>query len=102
VALAILWRKKPELHRRLLFIATCCLLAAAFGRFPYVSDHNLFYVCVDAVILLGVLRDLLVSRSVHRVYRVALPVLIAWQALIMYLYLGAPAWWHTVTSRIVG
>jgi hypothetical protein len=43
-----------------------------------------------------------VSRSVHRVYRVALPVLIAWQALIMYLYLGAPAWWHTVTSRIVG
>ena len=102
VALAILWRKKPELHRRLLFIATCCLLAAAFGRFPYVSDHNLFYVCVDAVILLGVLRDLLVSRSVHRVYRVALPVLIAWQALIMYLYLGAPAWWHTLTSRIVG
>jgi len=54
------------------------------------------------VILLGVVRDLLVNRSIHKVYRVTLPVLIVWQALLIYLYRGAPAWWHTVTSRIVG
>ncbi|HTW62177.1 MAG TPA: hypothetical protein VMD55_10260 [Terracidiphilus sp.] len=101
VALAILWRKKPELHRRLLFIATCCLLDAPFGRSDFLFDHNLYYACVDVVILLGVVRDLLVDRSVHRVYRVALPVLIVWQAFLIYLYRGAPAWWHTLTSRIV-
>lgn len=101
VALAILWRKKPQLHRRLLFIATCCLLDAPFGRNNYIFDHNLYYVCVDAVILLGVARDLLVDHSIHNVYRVALPVLLAWQALLIYLYVGAPAWWHTLTSRIV-
>lgn len=102
VALAILWRKKPELHRRLLFIATCVLLDAAFGRNDYLFDHNLFYFCVDAVILLGVVRDLLVNRSIHKVYRIALPALIVCQALQIYLFRGAPAWWHTLTSRIVG
>jgi FtsH-binding integral membrane protein len=101
VALAILWRKKPELHRRLLFIATCCLLDAPFGRNDYIFYHNLYYVCVDAVILLGVARDLLVDHRIHKVYRVALPVLIAWQAFLVYLYVGAPAWWHTLTSRII-
>jgi hypothetical protein len=102
VALAILWRKQPEFHRRLMFIATCCLLDAAFGRIDFIYDHSLFYVFADAVILLGVARDLLVNRSVHLVYRVALPVLVGWQALLIYLYRGAPAWWHTLTSRIVG
>jgi len=101
VALAILWRKKPELHRRLLFIATCCLLDAAFGRIDFLYDHNLLFACLDGVILLGIGRDLLVDRSVHKVYRVALPVLVAWQALLLYLWRGAPAWWHTLTSRIV-
>jgi len=102
VALAIFWRKKPELHRRLIFIATCCLLDAAFGRIDYLFNHDLYYWCLDGVILLGVVRDLLVNRRIHTVYRVALPVLIVWQALLIYLYRGAPAWWHTVTSRIVG
>ncbi len=102
VALAILWRKKPELHRRLLFIATCALVDAAFGRIDYLFDHNLTWVCVDAVILLGAVRDLLVDRRIHAVYRVALPVLIAVQALAIYLFRGAPAWWHSLTSRIVG
>jgi hypothetical protein len=37
VALAIYWRTKPELHRRLIFIATCGLMDAAFGRFAYLS-----------------------------------------------------------------
>jgi hypothetical protein len=101
VALAILWRKRPELHRRLLFIATCCLLDAAFGRNDYLYDHSLTFVGVDLVILLGVARDLLVNRSVHKVYRIALPILIVWQALLVYLWRGAPAWWHTMSSRIV-
>jgi len=31
-ALAIYWRKKPEFHRRLMFIATCTLTSAAVRR----------------------------------------------------------------------
>ena len=42
--LAIAWRKKPELHRRLLLIATCTLLDAAFNRIDHIVDHSLGFV----------------------------------------------------------
>jgi len=32
--LAVHFRKNPELHRRLMLVATCVLTAAGFGRFP--------------------------------------------------------------------
>jgi hypothetical protein len=102
LALAIYWRRKPELHRRFIFIATAVLLAAAFGRFPYLAAHSLFYLGVDAVILLGVVRDLLVNRRVHTIYRIALPALILVQATAVYLFLGAPAWWVRVAHTISG
>ncbi len=34
-ALAIIWRFKPEHHRRLMLMASCGLTSAAFGRFPH-------------------------------------------------------------------
>jgi hypothetical protein len=101
-ALALYWRRKPELHRRFIFIATSVLLAAAFGRFPYLAAHTLFYIGVDAVIFLGVVRDLLVNRRVHNIYRIALPALIVVQATAVYLYLGAPAWWASLAHAIAG
>ncbi len=102
VTLAIYWRKKPELHRRLLLLATCGLLDAAFGRINYLFDHNLFFVCVDLLILLGAARDLLVNRRVHKVYLVALPIMIVLQAFIIYLWRGAPAWWLHIGESILG
>jgi hypothetical protein len=90
--LAVLWRKKPELHRRLLFIATCVLLDAAFGRFAYIYTHGLFFPCLDSVILLGVLRDLYVNRRIHKTYAYALPPLVVVQALVTYTWMGASPW----------
>lgn len=37
IALAIYFRKRPEYHRRLVFIASCQLIQAAFDRFDYVG-----------------------------------------------------------------
>src|SRR5438445_7337991 len=68
IALAVYWRTRPEPHRRLIFIATCGLMDAPFGRFDYVFNNNLFFPCLDLLILLGVGRDLLVDRRVHKVY----------------------------------
>ena len=101
-ALAIYWRRKPEFHRRLMFLATCVLLDAAFGRFLYLFNHSLFYLCVDAVMLLGVARDLVVNRSVHKVYRVAIPLLCAAQLVVIYLWRGSPAWWLGTAKAILG
>lgn len=102
IALAIYWRTKPELHRRLIFIATCGLMDAALGRFDYLFNNNLFYPCLDLLIILGVARDLLVDRRVHKVYLYALPVLIVGQSLSVYMWRSNPAWWQGITRAILG
>ena len=40
ITLAVAWRQKPELHRRLIFIATCLLTDAAFARFDFIFDPH--------------------------------------------------------------
>ena len=102
LSLAILWRKKPDLHRRLLFIATAGLLDAAFGRFQYLYNTNLFIVCVDSVMLLGVARDLLVDRRIHKVYLYALPCIFAAQILAIYTWRSAAPWWMAIAHSLIG
>jgi hypothetical protein len=99
-ALAVLWRRKPELHRRLILMASCVLTSAAFARFPIVP-LRMAYWCVDGLILLGVLRDLLVNRRVHPVYLYALPILIITQNTAMHLFFAAPRGWVRITDSIL-
>jgi hypothetical protein len=102
IGLAIYWRTKPEFHRRLMFIGTCMLMDAPFGRFDYLFDHNLFYPCLDLLIVLGVVRDLLVERRVHKVYLYALPLMVVGQGLAVYMWRSDPSWWQGITRAIVG
>ncbi len=102
VWLAVSWRRKPELHRRLMLIATISLTAAAFARMPNATFANVwFYSGVDALIVLGVLRDLLVMKRVHRVYWYALPVLVPMQVFVTRMMLSPAAWWVRVANAIV-
>jgi hypothetical protein len=102
VGLAIYWRKKPEYHRRLVFIASCQLMDAAIGRFDFWFNNSVFYVALDGLIALGMVRDTVVDGRVHKVYWHALPPMIALQALSIYLWRGNPGWWQAVTYAIVG
>ena len=102
IALAIYWRKLPDFHRRLMFIATVSLMDAPVGRFAFLFDHSLFYLCLDLLILLGVARDLIVDRRVHKVYVYALPALIVGQNLAIYLWRVNPRAWRTITHAIMG
>ena len=102
VGLAIYWRKQPELHRRLLFIATCCLMDAAIGRFAFWFDNNLFFPFLDGLILLGAVRDQIVDGRIHKVYVYALPPMMIAQALAVYMWRGNPAWWQGITQAILG
>ena len=93
-ALAMYWRRKPEFHRRLLLLATCALTAAAFSRFPprmlpalpQMLEFASYYAGVDLLILMGVVRDLVIDRRIHRVYLYGLPAFIAGQAVLVVLY----------------
>lgn len=99
---AVLWRKKPEFHRRLMLTATCVLTAAAWGRFPErLLPPVFFYAGVDLLISLGLLRDWLVSRKVHPVYLCALPILIAGQTLVMYVVIHKSAAWIRIAHALL-
>src|SRR5262245_40309275 len=101
--LAIYWRRKPEVQRRLVYVATCALTAAAFGRFPaYLLNPTFFYAGVDLLILLAVARDWMVSRKIHWVYLYALPLLIAGQAMVMYTNTHDLAYWFRIARALVG
>jgi len=102
IALAIYWRGTPDLHRRLIFMATCGLMDAGLGRFDYLFNNNLFYPCLDGLIVLGMVRDLLVDRRVHKVYLDALPILIVGQSLAVYMWRHNPSWWQAITHAIMG
>jgi hypothetical protein len=91
--LAILWRTRPERHRRLMLIATCALTGAAFGRIPMMHSPLYFYGGVDGLILLGAIRDLAVSRRIHYVYLIAAPLLMAGQAAASQIFLHRATFW---------
>jgi hypothetical protein len=99
--LAVYWRRKPEYHRRLVLVATCALTAAGFGRFPFLPIWG-FYAGVDALILLGVARDLIVNRRIHVVYRYALPLFVVGQIVAVQLWTRHPEWWVRLTNAIIG
>jgi hypothetical protein len=102
LALGIYWRKKPRLHRPIFFIATCGLIGAAFGRVPWIAGHMLMYAFVDAILCLGVLRDLLVDRRIHRLYFIALPALAVAQYGIIYMITTPPQWWVKMAHSMMG
>ena len=54
------------------------------------------------MILLGVVRDLVVNRSIHRVYLVALPVLVVCQMFVVHTYASASAWWLRIADGVLG
>jgi hypothetical protein len=102
MGLSIYWRKRPEFHRRLVFVASCGLLDAGIGRFDFWFNNNLFYPFVDFLIILGMLRDWYVEGRVHKVYWYALPLMALLQSVAVYAWRINPAGWQTITHAILG
>jgi hypothetical protein len=108
VGLAALLRRKTPFHSRLMFVSTCILTDAAFSRFPALQYRPFAitllaaYACADALILCGVIRDVLVEKSVHTVYRFALPALVVGQGLTVALFATAPPWLLIASHWVIG
>lgn len=100
--LAILWRTNPERHRRLMLIATCALTGAAFGRMPIMHAPLYFYSGIDALILLGVLRDLAVRRRIDTVFLIVIPLLVAGQIVAAHVLLHRSAFWISIAHKLLG
>jgi uncharacterized membrane protein YozB (DUF420 family) len=71
--LAIYYRRSPEIHKRLMVMATTFLLIAAVGRMAFLPAHPLVYDFVWlSPIWLAMIRDAVVSRMVHPAYAIGL------------------------------
>lgn len=105
LALAIVWRRRPAYHRRLMLLATCALTAAAFVRFPFVWAHVplalRWYGGVDLLVALALVHDVVVERAIHPVHRVGVPLLLLGQSLAMAIFIQRPAAWIGWATTIV-
>lgn len=88
-------------YRRLMLIATCALTGAAFGRMPMMHTALAFYGGVDGLILLGALRDLAVSRRIHTVYLIAIPLLAVGQSAVSQMFLHRAAFWIRIAHGLL-
>ncbi len=99
-AFAIYWRRRPEYHRRTVLVASCALTDAAFSRFPHMplvwSPAGVVF-----LILIGVVRDFIVNRRVHKVYLYVLPLYIAIQIVSVQTYTHGAHWWLRIADRLL-
>lgn len=99
-AAAILYRRQPEFHRRLMLVTYCSLVGAAFSRFPHMPIA-MTSICAEALVLLGVIRDGIVNHRVHKAYLYTLPVMVVYQNVAIAIYRAAPPWWMHVANWLL-
>ena len=77
-AAAVYYRRKPELHKRLMIVATTALLIAAATRIPFAEElrRPLVYLVWTLPILLAGAHDFWRHRRIHPIYVGGLVVLV--------------------------
>jgi len=101
IAFAFHNRKNPAVHKRLIYIATSCILIAAIARWPWVYVHrnaaHASYVVYAFLALLWIY-DWWATRKVHRATLWASALLIF--VFEIRLVIGQTAAWHSFASWV--
>lgn len=108
---ALLLRRDPATHKRLILLATAMLLPAAFGRWigPWILSQfgDAFigfmaqsYLGPDAMILAAMAYDRITRGRVHAVYLIAAPWILAVQAITSAIYHWSG--WLPLAQRMIG
>jgi hypothetical protein len=105
VALAIGYRRRPDVHQRLLFLATLSMLGPAWLRirhlFPNVENpFVVFSLMADAVLLLPVAYDLRVLGRIHPTYIYGGTVMVAIH--LVELFASESPLWLWVARTLLG
>lgn len=108
---AIMQRKQSSAHKRLILIATATLMGAAFGRWAgatiigtlgdnILADFVINATGVDLMIGLGMVHDVVTRGRMHRVYKIAMPPIVAVQLVSAWMY--HTDWWPGVSRWMLG
>lgn len=101
VAAGILNRRKPDVHKRFMMMATIALLGTPIARIELwnINQHPLLMLALwDGPALLLVLHDLWTRRRVHRVTAICFATLLAMQVVAVALMSNAS--WAAIVARI--
>ena len=96
---AVLWRKNKEKHKRLMILASACLMSAPLVRMPGVLSIGplLAYGLTLLFPIAGIVYDRLSRGSVHPMYWWGLAIIVLGIPVRVVL-LGSPAWRHAMQS----
>ncbi len=108
---AVLIRKKPSAHKRLILLATTIIVGAAYGRWLGDALMNAVgdgfagmlvntYAGTNLLLLAAVIYDQITRGQIHRVYQIAVPVILAGEAATSIIY-HSP-YWLPIAEMIVG
>ena len=99
-AAAVYFRRVPDVHKRLMIVATTVLLIAAVARMRFLGgDILLVYLVWVSPIWIGMIRDWLSRRLLHPVYVVGL-VAIALEGVPTRRFIGGTDVWLDMTGRL--
>lgn len=103
VGAAIRFRRDPQMHKRLMILATISILDAAVARLPFAflrsSSWN-YLPTTDLFLVAVILYDVVSRRSVHRAYVWGGLLLVVEQAL--RIPVGETEAWKTIAGMIIG
>lgn len=96
---AVLWRNNKEKHKRLIILASACLMAAPIVRLPGVLAFGALssYVLMLLFPIAGVVYDRWSRGRVHPVYWWGLAMIVL-GVMVRVALLGSPTWGHAMQS----
>jgi len=105
VAVAIIYRRRAEIHRPMMLLASLMIISGALGRCPYIGQYGAMppmYALGPALVLgaLFLVLHLGMTRALNRWY--ALGYLATVIASISFIVLGHSAIWNQLAGAIVG
>ena len=100
VACAIIWRRRPEVHKRLMLLAVVGgLLPAPIGRLPIIAGQVPGIVVVFlAMLLAGPAYDVWSRRRIHPIYFAVVPIFLS---VPLRLALANTQAWHRIAEWLV-
>ena len=94
-AAAIVYRRQPQVHKRLMVVAATMLLIAAVGRFWFLPAPPMDLFVSSTIwfspVLVGMAHDWMTSRRVHAVYLLGLAAFL-FRLFSPAVVVGTPAW----------
>jgi hypothetical protein len=105
VATAILYRRRAEIHRPVMLLASLMVISASLGRIPYIATFSIkppLYVMGPPMVLgaLFLFLHWAMTRGLSRCFACGYLAIVA--AAFLFQVVGHSAWWNPIAKALVG